>query len=296
LKSAGVTIEPGRRMRAADYPWEHYIQIALPPAYRRESDRRFPVLWVTDGQTFFSLVTEIVTSCADQHLPQMIVVGIGSTPEADQTRNEIQARRTYDFSPNTIAGYTGFGSALFKQWSDASEQKLKAAGKLANDRLGGAPRFLRFILNDVRNRLAQDYRMADDHTLFGHSGGGLFCTYALVAQPSGFARYVCGSPSLAAGDYEVFRLEERYAEQHRDLSAAVFFGAGEAEVLQGGIWGLVSSMTRMAELLKLRAYPSMVLDARIFQGENHVSVIPLVVAQGLRSVWAKDSAARAGPR
>src|SRR5688572_29810199 len=30
LKAAGVTLEPGRRMQAPGYPWEHYIQIALP--------------------------------------------------------------------------------------------------------------------------------------------------------------------------------------------------------------------------------------------------------------------------
>jgi predicted alpha/beta superfamily hydrolase len=296
LKGSGVTIEPGRRMRAADYPWEHYIQVALPPSYRREPERRFPVLWVTDGQTFFSLVTEIVTSCAGHQLPEMIVVAIGSTPEADQSRNEIQARRSYDFSPNEIMGYRGFGGALFKQWSDAAEEKLRAAGKLTNSRLGGAPRLLPFLVDDVRNQLARDYRMADDHTLFGHSGGGLFCSYALVARPTGFNRYVCGSPSLAAGDYEVFRLEERYAAEHRDLAAAVFFGAGEDEILQGGVWGLVSSMARMAELLKLRAYPSLALTARIFPGENHVSVIPLVVGWGLRAVWARDSTGQGGRR
>ena len=82
---------------------------------------------------------------------------------------------------------------------------------------------------------AHDFRMADDHPLFGHSGGGLFCAYALLARPSGFTRYLCGSPSLAAGDYEVFRMEERLAHQNKGLVASVFFGAGGAELTAIGM-------------------------------------------------------------
>ena len=288
LKSAGVTIESARRMRAEGYPWEHQIQIALPPSYHHDASRRFPVLWVTDGQFFFTLVAELAASCAGKFLPEVIVVAIGATPDADQAKNEIQARRSFDFSPNATKGYTGFGGAVNSERLEAAEKKLKADGKVPNDRLGGAPRFLAFLVDDVRRLLARDYRMADDHTLFGHSGGGLFCTYALLARPAGFSRYVCGSPSLAAGDYEVFRLEERLAQQSKDLAASVFFGTGEAEVLSGSPWGIVSSTTRMAEILRVRGYPSLKLSARIFPGEGHVSVIPLVLAWGLRAVWEKD--------
>ncbi len=293
LRAAGATIEPSRRMRAEGYPWEHYIRIALPPSYHRDAGRHFPVLWVTDGQFFFSLLAELVTSCAGKSLPEMIVVAIGATPEADQAKNEIQSQRSFDFGPNTISGYTGFGSAVHNERSEAAEKKLKAEGKFPNDRLGGAPRFLAFLMGDVRKQLGQDYRMADDHTLFGHSGSGLFCTYALLARPSSFTRYVCGSPSLAAGDYEVFRIEERLAQQNKDLVASVFFGAGEAEILAGNTWGIVSSTVRMAEILRMRAYPSLKLSARIFPGEGHGSVIPLVISWGLRAVWEKDFRASA---
>lgn len=293
LRAAGVTITPVRRVRAEDYPWEHAVRVSLPPSYAREPERRYPVLWVTDGQFFFSLVSEVVTSCAGKALPEMIVVAVGATPEADQAKNEIQARRSYDFSPNAVAGYQGFGSAVANRRLEAAEAKLKADGKFPNDRLGGAPRFLEFLAGDLRKRLASEYRMANDHTLFGHSGGGMFCGYALVARPASFGRYVCGSPSLAGGDYEVFRLEERWAEGHQDLAASAFLGAGEAEVLAGGPWGIVSSTARMAEILKSRGYPSLRLGARIFPGEGHVSVIPLVLSWGLRMVWEKDFTPRA---
>jgi hypothetical protein len=51
----------------------------------------------------------------------------------------------------------------------------------------------------------------------------------------------------------------------------------------------------MAEILKMRAYPSLSLHFRIFPGENHLTVIPLNLAWGLRAVWeeggARDAAA-----
>jgi hypothetical protein len=49
----------------------------------------------------------------------------------------------------------------------------------------------------------------------------------------------------------------------------------------------------MADILRVRAYPSLTLSARIFPGEGHVSVIPLVIAWGLRAVWEKDFGAPA---
>lgn len=286
VKAAGVTIEPSRRMRAKDYPWEHDIQIALPPSYGK-TDQRFPVLWVTDGSLLFELATALVTSCAHHGMPEMIVVGIGSPPEA---MAETQMRRNFDFSPTATAGFSGFGSAAHSEREKAGEQKRKAEEKVPIDRFGGAPRFLPFVAQDIRQRLGQDYRMADNHILFGHSGGGLFCAYALVTQPDAFDRYICGSAALAAGDYEVFRIEERYSQQHKDLSAVVFFGVGEKEVLDKNTLGIFSSTARLPEILKTRAYPSLKLYFRVFDGESHGSVIPPLLAWGLRSVWEGDEA------
>ena len=281
VKAAGVTVEPSLRMRAKDYPWEHEIRIALPPSYSK-TDRRFPVLWVADGSLLFELATALVTSCAHQGMPEMIVVGIGAPPEALQ---ETQRRRNFDFSPTPTAGFNGFGSKAHAESEKAGEKKRKANAGAPIDLFGGAPRFLPFVAQDVRQRLMQDYRMADDHILFGHSGGGLFCAYALVTQPGAFDRYICGSAALAAGDYEVFRIEERYSLQHQDLSAAAFFGVGEKEVLDKNTLGIFSSTARLPEILKTRAYPSLKLYFRVFEGESHGSVIPPLLAWGLRSVW-----------
>lgn len=286
----GATIEPVRRMRADGFEWEHEIQIALPASYRK-SDKKYPVLWVTDGSFNFQPAVEIVNSTAKKYLPEMIVIGIGAPPEAIK---EVQRRRVYDFSYHPVLGFEGFGGKLLDEQTEKVNETMKANGSAPQNLLGGAPRFLAFLTGKVRAELSRDYRMSEDHTLFGHSGGGMFCTYALLADPEAFDKFICSSPSIYAGNQEAFRMEERYAGTHKDMRAKVFFGAGEDEVLEGGwisAWGIVSSMTRMAEILKLRAYPSLALHVRIFPGEDH-SVGMMSLRWGLRTLWEPQPEAR----
>ena len=284
VKAAGVTIEAPRRMRAQGYPWDHEIQVALPASYSK-TEASFPVLWVTDGSMMFQIAAALVASCANQTIPEMIVIGIGAPPEAVE---ETQRRRNFDFSPTETRGFSGFGSGASRAREAAGAAKREAEGKPAIDQFGGAPRFLEFIAQDVRNALGKDYRLGKDHTLYGHSGGGLFCAYALVAQPGTFNRYICGSAALAAGDYEVFRIEERTAQQKTDIAAVAFFGAGELEVLDNNLSGIFGSTARLPELLKTRNYPSLKLHFRAFAGEGHTSVIPPLLSEGLRQVWQPD--------
>src|SRR6202035_6056683 len=44
----GVLIEPSLRMHYAGGPFDYEIRIALPASYH-QTDKSYPVLWVTDG-------------------------------------------------------------------------------------------------------------------------------------------------------------------------------------------------------------------------------------------------------
>jgi predicted alpha/beta superfamily hydrolase len=198
-------------------------------------------------------------------------------------------RRTYDFSFNDVWSFEGFGRQLVEREKAASLESWKAAGIALPEKFGGAPGFLEFMVDVVRPALARDFRMSGEHVLFGDSMGGLFCTYALLTHPDAFEKYICGSPALSLGNSEVFRIEERYATKHSDLRAEVFFGAGAAEVLEGGgisAGGILSATARMAEILRARSYPSLRLHFQVFPGEDHSSVVPLNLSWGLRSVFS----------
>jgi uncharacterized protein len=279
-----VKIEPVRRLRSRSFDWDHEIRIALPASYAT-TKQTYPVLWITDGAAYFEQAVKAVNYDLRRHLPEMIVVAVGAPLE--EGKSGFGYRRGYEFSPGEAPGFTGFGSDLLARRLGAAMEQCEAAGKPGLR--SGAAQFLAFLVDELRTTLSTQYRMSLDHTLFGDSAGGTFCIYALLARPEAFSRYICGSPNLSCGNFELFRMEECYAKAHTDLNAAVFLGAGEAEIQDRNeiipAYGIVSSTVRMAEVLGLRKYPSLQLHVRIFPGEDHASVVPLNLSWGLRMVW-----------
>jgi predicted alpha/beta superfamily hydrolase len=272
-----MSIEPAVTMRSPAFEWDHEVQVALPASYGAVPDKRYPVLWLTDGPLMLPLAVGLLnTLIIGGSAPEMIVVGVGCPSDAGPA--EFGRRRSIDFAPpgrNIL--FDGPGGDYFR--------------KLGVPEDGGrqqADDFLAFVVDEVRPKLAQSYRMSDDHGLMGHSGGGMFASYALFARPGAFRRYIIGSPSSNATDRAAFRLEAAHAAAHTDLEADVFFGAGELEIgkLSLAAWGIVSAPVLMAETLLLRQYPSLKVTTRIFPGKDHGSVIADILAEGIRAVWA----------
>jgi predicted alpha/beta superfamily hydrolase len=244
--------------------------VALPNGYA-ESDRAYPVLWVTDN-----LLEAALTSVG---AAQLILASVGH-----RTLAEFGERRGYEFMPP--------GDDLLPPGirGEYLRQAFVSSPSSSSLRAGGAQPFLDFLVDNVRPALAADYRLSGDHGLTGFSGGGMFVVYALLSRPEAFRGYICGSPGLYNCEETIFAIEERYAAEHDDLPAHVFFGAGDGEILQPGIaaFGCVSSMARMAEVLSLRGYPSLRLEAKIFPGEDHATAYPPILSWGIRSLWPAD--------
>ncbi|MCC8965353.1 hypothetical protein H8A95_24310 [Bradyrhizobium sp. Pear76] len=251
----GYFIQPARLIRGAGLPWDHQIQVALPPSYF-DSGKTYPVLWVTDGSFRFKWAIDTLTlSGIDQ---EMIIVAIGAPPAASA---EMLKRRTYDFLPKVDIAKN----------NPELQKQIELSG-LASNETGGGSDFVSFVTGALRNDLGKRYLMSDDHVLYGSSQGGMFCVFALFENAGAFKSYICNSPPLAYGDGMQFRAEQQYARAHSDLAANLFLSAGEGEILQGGTitpFHVVSSMSLMAETLKLRNYPSLKLNVKIFPDEIH---------------------------
>lgn len=272
-----MSIEPAVTMRPAAFEWEYEVQVALPASYGAMPDKTYPVLWLTDGPFLLHLAVGLLNTLVIGGLaPEMIIVGVGCPSDAGAT--EFGRRRAIDFMPpGRSMLFDGPGGEYFRKLGvPESGQQQKADDLLA------------FLVDEVRPTLKQTYRMSPDHGLMGHSGGGMFASYALFARPGAFRRYIIGSPSSNAADRAAFRLEGEYASAHDDLAADVFFGAGELELgkLSLAAWGIVSAPVLMAETLLLRQYPSLKVTTRIFPGKDHGSVIADIIAEGVRAVWA----------
>ena len=272
-----MSIEPAVAMRTAAFEWDYEIQVALPAGYGVKPAKRYPVLWVTDGALMFPLAVGLMNSLVIGGLaPEMILVGVGCASELGVA--ELGRRRNIDFMPpGKSILFDGPGGDFMRKMGVPEEGARQQADDL-----------LAFLVDEVRPALAKTYRMEDDHGLMGHSGGGMFTSYALFARPGAFRRYIIGSPSSNAVDRAAFRLEAAHAAAHKDLKADVFFGAGEQEIGQLFLaaWGIVSAPVLMAETLLLRQYPSLKVTTRIFPGKDHYTALPDIISEGVRAVWA----------
>ncbi|NNF99439.1 MAG: alpha/beta hydrolase [Desulfobacteraceae bacterium] len=273
-----MIIEPPQRMPSSKLDREYEIQIALPPSYHY-AKKKYPALYLMDGSLSFEMavgVSQLLSSGGE--IPEMIIVSVGCPREASPM--EFGWRRTHDFGPNEIQSFKGLGPEVM--------EKLMPSPVGVVFKSGGAPLFLDFLTDEIMPAMARDYRVDEnDQGLCGHSLGGLFVGYALFAKPGAFAKYICGSPVLNDGEFEIFKMEEAYASAHDDLPVSIFFGGGEKEVdnIFTAAGDLVGSMVRMAQTLRLRRYPSLTLFSKIFSGETHNSVPPFLLSWGLRKLW-----------
>ena len=134
-------------------------RVALPASYGWAQDRRYPVLYVLDGQTHFIHSVGAVDYLAKQgEIPEMIVVALDST------------NRVRDFTQS--------------DWAEAW-----VGG-------GGADNFKRFLAEEFIPEIARKYRVDGFRVLSGNSAGGQFALYCLNSTPTLFKGYFAMSPSL----------------------------------------------------------------------------------------------------
>jgi predicted alpha/beta superfamily hydrolase len=254
------------------------ISVALPLSYHA-TDRRYPVLVVLDANLAFAGTVETARVLAlGGEAEELIVVGVGS-PWAEGMEG-FGRRRFYEFSPAERWDVDG-------PFAEVTKAAFAQAG-VDPQVMGGAPKFLRLLTEEVLPVIGRDYR-ADltSPGLFGDSAGGAFALYALLSGVSPFRKYICGSPATAQCNDALYRMEEHYAATHSDLDAAMFLAAGSEEMgspfLEGG--GIASGVCRFSGLFALRQYPNFRVTSHFFPDEGHVSVIPAIVSRGIRTLW-----------
>ena len=138
-----------------------HVAIWLPPGYDADSETRYPVLYMHDGQNLFDArgaytgetwgVAEVVTQLIDAgKIRPMIVVGAFNSPS-----------RGYEYSP----------------WH-------------------GAPRYARFLTEELMPRIEADYRTLtgpENTFVMGSSMGGLLSYYLVREHPDRFGGCGCVS-------------------------------------------------------------------------------------------------------
>lgn len=276
---ANMDLLPAERFQSKLFDYPHELTIALPASYAAQPERRYPVLWVLDGPLITRSVVGIMdTLVIGNYAPEMIVIGVGS-PATEGLAGV--GKRIVEFSPPG-EGYAppGLGG---EEWNKVAP--IPAFPHRADD-------FLKVLIDEIRPALAKRYRFSGEHALIGHSAGGMLAAYSLFARPGAFQKVILGSPYLNGVNGAVFKAEDSFAHTQKPLPVQLFIGTGDKEVDEWflAVSGIVSSTATFAERLHMRNYRGLQLKTRIYTDEDHYTVVPRVIGDGIRYLWRDESA------
>jgi predicted alpha/beta superfamily hydrolase len=232
---------------------QHRLLIALPPSFEKEPSRRYPVLFVLDGQWDFPLVATISGGLRyDEVLPEMLTVGLtwgGEKPNYDALRSD-------DYLPTRAKGRDGV------------------------EKGGGAPRFLSFLEQDIIPLLEREYRADPEHRILaGTSNGGLFALYTLFEKPELFWGYVAVSPNVGWDERNIFAKEKAFRASHPTLERRLWLSSGSAE------WpDYLARETAFFKQLTASHYRGLALQVYSVPGERHAGVKPEAYNRALRFI------------
>lgn len=234
---------------------EFHITVNLPPGYE-QNQRRYPVVYVTDGDSNFALSTAVSRNLLfDNEMPPVIMVGVGY-------------------------GLRGIGPL----WSQNRTRDLTpTTAELDSGAAGEAKEFSAFLRNDLLPHIDAHYRTdPTDRTLTGGSLAGLFTVYVMLHTPDTFHRYVARSPSLWWDDEITFEYEKAFARTHADLPVVLYTSMGSLESPER----MFDPWQRFVRILQSRRYPGLHLVSEVQEDLKHSTAIMAGFAAGVRAAFA----------
>lgn len=247
-----VTI-PGsalRTMKSTSTGRQMDLYLRLPSSYDREPTKKYPALYILDGQWDFKLMDAVLGGLVyDRFAPETILVGITYSGE----NADYDGLRAMDLTPASVAQVKGSGNA---------------------------PNFLKFLKTEVIPFIESNYR-ADParRVLQGSSYAGLFTLYALFSDPGLFSAYISASPAVTFGNRYAFQQEAEFAKTHKELPVKLYLAVGGAE-------GLSAPVQELMQTLRSRGYQGLKLETRVVEGERHAGNKPELFNRGVRWIFA----------
>jgi len=232
---------------------DFYLFISLPDDYNK-SDKKYPVLYLLDGDVAFGMATSIARYLQFGNIiPELIVVGIG------------------------------YG-ALKKNEGNLRSRDYTISSKSGRSGTGGAPKFRNFLIEELIPYIETTYRAEpNNRTINGYSLSGLFAVYTLFTEPELFNNYIIGSPHLSWDDYSIFTVQEEAFEKMDDIEAKVFISVGSEEDEEK----YFNPIDEMATLIDEKGYESLKMETKVFDGGTHLICPPEALAYGLVFVFSK---------
>lgn len=263
------------RAQALNRDYELYVSL---PASYGQTQKRYPVVFVTDAPYAFPLLRSIGRRVSDhgERLEDFILVGLSYAKGDDPVRS-----RNRDYTP-----------------ADIVAKKTRSAGQ-GDGPYGQAEPYRRFIADEVFPFVARTYRADMKRKVYiGHSYGSLLGIHMLLTAPMMFDHYVLGSPSLWFDKHSMFDAERAYAASTKDMPAKVLMLVGSFETVprrpSGPRFNTRNDLVRDAQAfekqLKSHRYPGLTVRSDVIADEDHLTVFPAIATRALLWTLSAPSA------
>jgi predicted alpha/beta superfamily hydrolase len=243
---------------------EYLIQVLLPHSYSVGDDVKYPVLYVLDGKYssgLFNSTIEIFALGKELNEPIVVTIDGNNLNEPDWLSS-----RHHDYTPS---------------YDPKADSVLANYFKIPLDTSGGAAAFLATFEKEIIPLIERKYKTSLNRGLFGHSLGGLFAGYCLVTRPDLFQKYSLNSPSFWWNNGQLTTKLDSLALKNPEMAVDIFISAGD---LEGEF--MIAPVKKFEASLR-ENFPKSNITSKIFDGETHLSVVPIVCSRTLRLFYAK---------
>lgn len=229
------------------------VFIQLPASYTSQTDRVYPVIYLTDAHYSFPLVSGAVRFPMNSGVMQQAIIVAVSYEQGSKGASS----RVRDYTPSKA-----------KAWQQET---------------GNAKGHMAFIRDTVFPFIEQNYRGSNtNRTFVGNSLGGLFGAYMLFTEPELFSNYILGSPSVWFDNNMILAVSAVKPK----AATRVYISVGEYET---PAYGEGQDMLAGAKQLtdKILALDSGNIDLRfsVVSGASHATAFPTTAIQGLDWIY-----------
>jgi len=232
---------------------EREIFVNLPKGYAQDTDQRYSVLYILDGETHFKMASGVVDwlSGAGAQIPQTIVVGVANTADP--------RTRARDFT------------------------SVKQVGGIG----GGASKFREFLKDELIPYIDANYRTHPFRILNGHSLAGLFTVDTMIEDQNLFKGYIAVSPYFIADAAEqgINVRASEYLTNSENIPVTLYSTLGSRED------NLRPEFDRFQASLESNSVNKLNYRTAILDGQSHMATPPVSLYHALQYIFADLTAA-----
>jgi hypothetical protein len=233
------------------------IYIHLPASDSTDVNKRFPVLYLMDGENHFELLSQYADYLSRLDvaaIPKIIVVGIPNTKRV-RDLTPTQSILNYEGKPDTSAWYKSSG---------------------------GNGLFFEFIKKELMPVIDSNYNTQQYKLFAGHSFGGISSINCMLTQPDMFDAFIAVSPSFWWDNEYLLKLTEKKLKTGAALKKKLFYCNGN----EGGSNSFFhKGLLKFDSLIAGKKLAGLDYKYTYYPNESHMTVPVVAYLDALRFIF-----------